>query len=1407
MKKKITLIASLLFCVQFLFSQVVNATYYSKSAGNLNTPATWGMNTNGSGTQPTVFTTAGCTYIIVNNAAATIGANWTVSGAGSVIQVGDGVQTINFTTAGFTVAGTINVFNLGTLTINSAANPTLGTLSAGSTVAYTRAGAQNVVNATYTNLTLGGSGNKTLANVSSTSVAGVLNIAAAVPFLINNSQTLTLNGTLTGAGTITGGANANITIGGTGAFGTIIPTAAPLTLNTFILNRAALGVVTLGNNVTVSTTGTFSNGVLNLNGHTLILNGTQTLHASAANGTFTGSAASGLTIGATSITNNLFFTAGFQTLNNFTLNSAGQTLKLGSDLTVSGAYAHTNGIIDLNGKTLSLSGTLTFPAAVGNGTTTGSATSNLLISATTITNSLFLTAGAQTLNNFTLNSPGRTLTLGTAMTVGGTYTQTNGILALNGQILTLNGTAIFPLAAANGTITGTAASDLIINATSITNPVFFTGAGPLRNLTLNCAGQTLKLGSNANISGAYTQTNGILNINGTTLTLSGTIVFPATAANGTISGSASSNLLLTGTSITNNLFMTAGAQTLNNLTLNSAGQTLKLGSDLTVSGAYAQTNGIVNINGNTLSLSGTATFPAAVGNGTITGSATSSLLISATAITNNLNLTVGSQTLNNFTLNSPGRTLTLGTAITVGGTFTQTAGILALNGQVLTLNGAAAFPAAAANGTITGTAASDLNINATSITNPVFFTGAGAMRNLTLNCPGQTLKLGSNLTVSGALTQTKGILDINGTTLSLSGTIVFPTTAANGTISGSATSNLSITGTSITNNLFMTAGSQTLNNLTLNKAGLTLSLGSNLTVSGTYAQTNGIVNINGNTLLLSGTATFPAAVANGTITGSATSNLLISATTITNNLNLTAGAQTLNNFTLNSPGKTLRTGTALTVSGTFNHTNGVLRITGMPLTLSGTIVFPVASANGTITGSNTSTLTVTGTSVSNSLFFTAGSQTLKSFVVNCPGQTVNMGSALTVATTFTLSNGILNLNGQTLTINGTATFPVAIANGSFSGSATSSLAIGGAGAYTNSLLFTQSGTANNMNNITLNRTAQTLTLGNTLNLVGTLTPTAGTFAAGNNLTLIATSYSVTARIGTIGATGNVTGNVTAQTYAKGGNTGWTTIGAAGISGRTFADWNDNFAITCANCPDGYNVGGSNFGSIQLYSETAGGLLSAAGRYTEIANITDAMTIGKGFWVYLGNSTTTSTDIIMDITGPIAKGNFAMPLTITNAGGGTNATDHGYNLLANPYPSPINWTSLRNGNGSVGTSISVYNPDIGGHASYNITGNVSNPTVASGGIGNLIPAGQGFYVKASAATTLTALETYKGASTQALLRMSGNHQVTSTANPMVLRLLADGASMHFKRQCIFTQLQQVRTKKNTMLFIWELIRGV
>lgn len=120
----------------------VNSNFYSKSTGSLDVLATWGTNTDGSGAAPANFTSNNITFNVRNNATPTIAAAWTVSGTNSRVIVGDGISACNLTIPStFAFTGTVDVSSQGTLTLQNATIPTLGTLSNNSTVDYAQTSA------------------------------------------------------------------------------------------------------------------------------------------------------------------------------------------------------------------------------------------------------------------------------------------------------------------------------------------------------------------------------------------------------------------------------------------------------------------------------------------------------------------------------------------------------------------------------------------------------------------------------------------------------------------------------------------------------------------------------------------------------------------------------------------------------------------------------------------------------------------------------------------------------------------------------------------------------------------------------------------------------------------------------------------------------------------------------------------------------------------------------------------------------------------------------------------------------------------------------------------------------------------------------------------------------------------
>jgi Secretion system C-terminal sorting domain len=187
-------LAALVIVTGIAITGHAQTNYYSKSTGNLNLTSSWGTSTNGTGTAPANFTAANQVFNIVNNATPTIGANWTVSGTGSYIVVGDGTNACNFQIpSNYKCTGTINVSANATLSIANTTNPTLGTLDAGSTVVFDGTSNQTIPAVTYGNLTYSGSATGTMAG--GCTISDTLSVSNGILVLDNsnnNSYTYTV---------------------------------------------------------------------------------------------------------------------------------------------------------------------------------------------------------------------------------------------------------------------------------------------------------------------------------------------------------------------------------------------------------------------------------------------------------------------------------------------------------------------------------------------------------------------------------------------------------------------------------------------------------------------------------------------------------------------------------------------------------------------------------------------------------------------------------------------------------------------------------------------------------------------------------------------------------------------------------------------------------------------------------------------------------------------------------------------------------------------------------------------------------------------------------------------------------------------------------------------------------------
>jgi hypothetical protein len=333
----------------------------------------------------------------------------------------------------------------------------------------------------------------------------------------------------------------------------------------------------------------------------------------------------------------------------------------------------------------------------------------------------------------------------------------------------------------------------------------------------------------------------------------------------------------------------------------------------------------------------------------------------------------------------------------------------------------------------------------------------------------------------------------------------------------------------------------------------------------------------------------------------------------------------------------------------------------------------------------------------------------------------------------------LALNGQNLNITGA--FGGA---GKIIGSPTSSMTIVGTGNAGTFNMSNASASEKTLSNLTISRTSGNVTLGDTLYLTTDLTLSNGTLNTAGKLRLLSTATK-TARIGQVTGTGNVLGNVIAEKFAPGGLTGWANIGNP-VNNDILLNWQDDFPTSGYNGSTG-SAGGT-FVSVYSYDETASGTYTNG--YTPATNATNTVSIGKGYMVYMGTGYTNTTAINIDATGPVQIGDFNFPVTYTPSVPTALPSEDGWNLIANPYCSTLDWDNANWVKTNVGTAIQYYNADAQNYAVY-VAGNSG---VGVNGATNLIAASQSFWLKASASNpVLTAKEAVKSAANVTLMRSS------------------------------------------------------
>jgi hypothetical protein len=1073
-----------------------------------------------------------------------------------------------------------------------------------------------------------------------------------------------------------------------------------------------------------------------------------------------------------------------------TLNNSGST-----NLTVSGVFyilgtyveSNTGGSVTFNGLVY-VGGT--FNSSVGENFTFNN---GFVVNGTFISGTGTYTFGsnAQIIGGMATKSFAGNVTINTTVTnydslmVAGTFSGSGTFInATDSSYLQLNGSSV----TVSG-LTATAPGNTVVygrNGTQTVKAATYYNLG-IQNTGTKTAGGTVTVNGNLSIASGIIFDMGTSALAGAALTTGGTgtlttqNVSPAPLPAGrTWSFSVSYNSSSAQPVVSGNYSSLNGTGA--NRTLSSTGVIGISGVFTTGTGAYTVTSSTVDFNGSNQGIPA-FTFNNLVcsNSGIKTGSAIT--VNGQLSVAGGVTLNMGTNTLSGASVTSSGT----GTLITSN---TSAAPIPAGRTWSFDVSYASASAQTVVNGSYTNLAASGGNrtLSTAGINIAGSFTpgsGTYTVTNSTVNFDGSSQNIPAftfnNLMLSGSRTKTLtgaavvgGVLTFNtatdtlslaGNTLTLNGTI-----AGTGSFTGSNTSSLVINGSGNAG-VIKFAGGTGLQNLTLNRtASGALSLGSDLAIAagGALSLSNGALLLNGFSLTLSGDL----AATTGTLSGSSSSGLIVSGTgTLTSSLVFTAGSATLGTFVMNRAAGVLTLGSDLSITNA-SFANGSLALNGKTLTIGGI----VTTTAGSIAGSNTSSVSITGSGAAGTLAFSPGASVLNTLSVNRTGAgSITLGSDLTLAGGLTLASGMLNIGSNTLTLNGT--FSGSSGGGLSCNGSGSNITISGAGTIGN-LFFDQAipGTTNRVNNLTLNRSGQTVTLSNALQITGAFIPSAGTLATGNMLTLVSNAAG-TARVAA-GSGSYITGSVTVERYIPGISRRWRFIGSP-VSNTTLADLQGEMYITgTGGAANGFDATSSNSPSVYSYDETlVSGDLNTG--WTAATNITNMLATGKGYRLFvrgdrsdpgrLAGTNSSQNAVTVNVSGVLNTGNIALPVSYSSSG---IAANDGWNLVSNPYASPFDWNAFydsQNGTAncqSIDPTIYVLNASSNSYDFYNA---VSNAGTLTNGI---IPPFAAFFVKAvsnSPAPALVFSEPYKTSAVPV------NMFKTSENEGLCIRLEADSIS--------------------------------
>ena len=1349
----------------------------------------------------------------------TVGGNWTNSGLATVTT---GIVKFNGSSA--QTLGGATTFNTLVVSKTAATTLTLGAnIIINSNLAITGG---NLDLVTYTANRASSGGTFALANGSTLSVAGANNFPASYITYTMDTTSSATSGTVIYNGTV-GQTVAAVAYGNLSFSGASTKTLSAgtttvkgnLAINSGATLDASANTISLYGNWTNSGTFTASTGTCNFNGLSNTITGNTTFYKALFNGNYTVAGS------------NITYSSDFRVANGGTLDAGSGVMTVSGDYTNNGSFTN-SGTLTFSGTVVqnitvqsalvsTSTGTVNFNGTVSPVFNTTTATSFATVNINNTggvsasmawpVSTAFTVAGGATwaggpymhifsgafTNNGTVTSSGIlffTPTVSQSLKFLGTAFTSTGMVILGGtgaisttgsapsfnDIIIANSTGVSP--GTNWTING----DLLINNAAILNPGSFTysAAGDITN-------------------------NGILN--------PGTSVFSMTSNGGTINGNATTTFY--------DLTIASGARTL-------VGSDFNISRNLTTTGNLDAGSATVNFTGATAStISGTSTnlsqFTIAKNAGVSTTLARNADSVQVITVTGGIFDAAG-YTITQDPTGGAVNILAVGPAGTfrTSGTFpamtnysldslstveyygtTQT--IKSLSASVTDLGAPSAYGNLTVSSAGTKTANGPLNIRNTLTlatatlsfpnggtnyadtlggnwnmtsgvltpgTTALVFNGTGiqtvsstgSFNNININKTAGYVSLTGNVTTTGTVTFTAGKIYTSSNTLAVGTGTVSGAAQGTGWVNGNLQKTIA---TGAVSKTFETGDAAGYSPVTVSFTNV--STGGSLTAKATGTEhpqisTSGVdstKSVNRYWTITNSGIVFTNSGATATVTvnwlssdvdaGSTTANFITgmyngsawSFPTVASPLSTSIQTTGLTSFSDIAVGTR---GARTWVGG--SSTNWYLAANWSPASI------PLNTEDVIIAGGGT-TVNINNNIICNNISFSSANTVLS----------IAAGNSLTVNGNLNLANAILDINGQTLTINGT--FNGSAAN-CIRGSKTSALIIGSSFSNTGSSLYFDQTAAtfnNYLQTFTVNKTA---TVANTLNIAtgagaatGTISIAAGaTLNTGGFITIKSDSVG-TARLASLPVDGSgvatafINGDIGLERYVPAKRT-WRllssplksvsppTINTAWQEGVTTASGTPNpnagfgTQITGGSVANGFDQSPTNGSSIKYYNTTSFSLQPLPSTNIPITNY-------PGYFVFVrgdrsinltAGGSAAPTNATLRMKGQIATGQQTATVLATHN-----------TLVGNPYPSAIDFGSLTKTN--VANIIYLWDPKLGGangvggyvtgtwnsgSSSYVFTASVSP-------VSQYIPSGEAFFVVSADGInpgTLTIKETDK-----------------------------------------------------------------